>query len=389
MQLPHGAPAMTERYIGLMSGTSRDGVDAVLTETLESGRLNVVDHCQLGYPDDLAQELATAATTETLRYEQLGTLDARLGILFADAVQALLDQTGFAAAAIRAIGSHGQTVHHAPGCNPAFTWQIGDPFRIAEATGIDTVAQFRPRDIAAGGEGAPLACGFHAAQFGSPDETRAILNLGGIANVTWLQPGQPVTGFDCGPANTLMDEWNRRHHGTPFDHNGTWASSGTPDAKLLEGLLEDPFFHRPPPKSTGPEYFSSAWLRTHAGEQLDAARAEDIQATLAELTIEGVRRGLAGISDAAPERLLVCGGGAYNQHLMKRLARALPETRVETTEHYGIPPQQVEGAAFAWLAARTLAGEPGNLPEVTGARGPRILGCIIPGRHGPTSTNHG
>lgn len=380
---------MTERYIGLMSGTSRDGVDAVLTEMMESGRLRVVDHCQLGYPDDLAQELATAATTETLRYEQLGTLDARLGILFADAVQSLLNQTGFAPAAIRAIGSHGQTVHHAPGCEPAFTWQIGDPFRIAEATGIDTVAQFRPRDIAAGGEGAPLACGFHSAQFGTPDESRAILNLGGIANVTWLQSGHPVVGFDCGPANTLMDEWNRRHHRTPFDRDGAWARSGTPDSKLLERLLEDPFFHRPPPKSTGPEYFSPAWLRTYAGDALDTARPEDIQATLAELTVEGVRRALAAVSAAPPDRLLVCGGGAHNEYLMKRLARALPDTRVETTERYGIPPQQVEGAAFAWLAARTLAGEPGNLPEVTGARGPRILGCIIPGRQWSTPTNQG
>ncbi|WP_018145295.1 anhydro-N-acetylmuramic acid kinase [Thioalkalivibrio sp. AKL6] len=370
---------MTERFIGLMSGTSRDGVDAVLTEIRGTGPVRVVDHCQLGYPDDLAQELATAATTETLRYRHLGALDARLGMLFARTVQALLDQTGLAPTAIRAIGSHGQTVHHAPDADPPFTWQIGDPFRIAEATGIDTVAQFRPRDIAAGGEGAPLACGFHATQFGSADETRAVLNLGGIANITWLQPGQPVIGFDCGPANTLMDDWNRRHHQTPFDHDGAWARSGTPDPELLTRLLQDSFFQRPPPKSTGPEYFSPAWLRAGAGDRLDRARPEDIQATLAELTVEGVRHALEHLHMQPPARLLVCGGGAHNRHLMKRLAKALPATLVETTERHGVPPQQVEGAAFAWLAARTLAGEPGNLPEVTGARGPRVLGCIIPG----------
>ena len=370
---------MMERFIGLMSGTSRDGVDAVLTEISQDGAVRVVDHCQLDYPDDLAQELATAATTETLRYRQLGALDARLGLLFARAVQALLAQTGLAPGAIRAIGSHGQTVHHAPDAEPGFTWQIGDPFRIAEATGIDTVAQFRPRDIAAGGEGAPLACGFHAMQFAATDETRAVLNLGGIANITWLQPGEPVTGFDCGPANTLMDDWNRRHHSTPFDRDGAWARSGTPDPELLTRMLQDPFFQRPPPKSTGPEYFSPAWLRTAAGSRVDRVSPADVQATLAELTVEGVRRALAHLHTQPPDRLLVCGGGAHNLHVMDRLAKALPDTRVETTERYGIPPQQVEGAAFAWLAARTLAGQSGNLPEVTGARGPRVLGCIIPG----------
>ncbi|WP_018880816.1 anhydro-N-acetylmuramic acid kinase [Thioalkalivibrio sp. ALE30] len=375
---------MTQRFIGLMSGTSRDGVDAVLTEIREDGAVTVVDHCQLDYPDDLALELATAATSEALQYRHLGMLDARLGMLFARAVQTLLDQTGLAPGAIRAIGSHGQTVHHAPDAEPPFTWQIGDPFRIAEATGIDTVAQFRPRDIAAGGEGAPLACGFHAMQFGAPDETRAVLNLGGIANVTWLPPGAPVIGFDCGPANTLMDDWNRRHHSTPFDRDGDWARSGTPDPELLARLLEDPFFRRPPPKSTGPEYFSPAWLRHVAGDRLDQLRPEDLQATLAELTVEGVRRALTHLDPQPPARLLVCGGGAHNRYLMQRLAQALPDTRVESTERHGIPPQQVEGAAFAWLAARTLAGEPGNLPEVTGARGPRVLGCIIPGHARPT-----
>ncbi|MGM0672181.1 anhydro-N-acetylmuramic acid kinase [Thioalkalivibrio sp.] len=370
---------MTERFIGLMSGTSRDGVDAVLTEIHDDGTLEVVDYCQIDYPDDLAQDLATAATTETLRYRQLGTLDARLGQLFARAVHALLDQTGLTPGAIRAIGSHGQTVHHAPDAEPPFTWQIGDPFRIAEATGIDTVAQFRPRDIAAGGEGAPLACGFHAMQFGAADETRAVLNLGGIANVTWLQPGHPVIGFDCGPANTLMDDWNRRHHSTPFDRDGAWARTGTPDPELLTRLLGDPFFQRPPPKSTGPEYFSPGWLRSLARDRLDRVRPEDIQATLAELTVEGIRHALEHLHTQPPDRTLVCGGGAHNRHLMQRLAQALPDTRVESTERHGVPAQQVEGAAFAWLAARTLAGESGNLPEVTGARGPRVLGCIIPG----------
>ncbi|WP_019624957.1 anhydro-N-acetylmuramic acid kinase [Thioalkalivibrio sp. ALJT] len=373
---------MTDRYIGLMSGTSRDGIDAVLTESLGGGRMQVLDHLQLEFPDDLAAELATAATTTTLRYAQLGTLDAKLGDLFGQAVLALLEQTGLPPATIRAIGSHGQTVHHAPDRNPAFTWQIGDPFRIAEITGIDTVAQFRPRDIAAGGQGAPLACGFHAAQFASPDEARAVLNLGGIGNITWLAPGRAVTGFDCGPANTLLDAWNRCHQGTAFDRNGNWARSGQPDPHLLARLLDDPFFERPPPKSTGPEYFSPAWLRARTGEALEQARPEDIQATLVELTITSVRRALQAVDIRPPARLLVCGGGALNTYLMERLQQTQTGTRVETTTGHGIPPQQVEGAAFAWLAARTLAGHTGNLPEVTGARGPRVLGCIIPGGTG-------
>lgn len=370
---------MDALFIGLMSGTSRDGIDAVLTAIDEDARVRVLDHHQAGFTDAIARQLAMAAGSDTITYTRLGTLDAQLGIQFAQTVNALLDKARVPATAIRAIGSHGQTIHHAPDASPAFTWQIGDPFRIAEATGIDTVAQFRQRDVAAGGQGAPLACGFHAAQFSATDETRAIVNLGGVGNVTWLEPGAPVVGFDLGPANTLMDGWSRRHQRGPFDRDGAWARSGTPDPDLLHTLLSDPFFQRPPPKSTGPEHFSMAWLEARGGARLERCKAEDVQATLAELTVAGVRRGLESLHRGWPDRVLVCGGGTYNVHLMQRLEQVLAESRVESTEDHGIPPQQVEGAAFAWLAARTLAGRPGNQPDVTGARGPRILGCVIPG----------
>ncbi|WP_026278572.1 MULTISPECIES: anhydro-N-acetylmuramic acid kinase [unclassified Thioalkalivibrio] len=376
---------MTQRLIGLMSGTSRDGVDAVLVEIDDGRTLRTRGHCHLPYPDALEEDLAAAATTEALRFEDLGTLDARVGLFLARAVDRLLEATGLQATDIEAIGSHGQTVHHAPGAEPAFTWQIGDPFRIAEATGIDVIAHFRQRDLAAGGEGAPLACAFHADWLGHPTETRAILNLGGIANLTWLEPGQPVRGCDSGPANTLLDGWARRHLGQPYDAGGAWARTGHTDPSLLAQLLEDPYFLRPAPKSTGPEHFSPHWLRQVGGEQLDRMNAEDVQATLVELTVDGVRLTLESLRAAAPDRVIVCGGGAHNGYLMERLQSRLAGSKVESSERHGIPPQQVEGAAFAWLAYRHLRGEAGNLPEVTGARGPRILGCRIPGR-APEST---
>ncbi len=380
-----GRTRMTQRLIGLMSGTSRDGVDAVLVEIEGDGSLRTAGHCHLPYPDALEEDLAAAATAEALRFEHLGTLDARVGLFLSRAVQQLLGSTGLKAQDILAIGSHGQTVHHAPGADPAFTWQIGDPFRIAEATGIDVIAHFRQRDLAAGGEGAPLACAFHAAWLGHPSETRAILNLGGIANLTWLEPGQPVRGCDSGPANTLMDGWTRRHLGQPYDADGAWARTGHIDRPLLEQLLADPYFQRPAPKSTGPEHFSPHWLRQVGGERLDRLNTEDVQATLVELTVEGVRLTLESLRTTAPDRVIVCGGGAHNGYLMERLQSQLAGSTVETSEHHGTPPQQVEGAAFAWLAYRHLQHEAGNLPEVTGARGPRILGCRIPGR-APEST---
>ncbi|MGM0554274.1 MAG: anhydro-N-acetylmuramic acid kinase [Pseudomonadota bacterium] len=367
-----------ERYIGLMSGTSRDSVDAVLIELQALDQVRVTGHCQLDYPEPLAHELELAATADGLGYQALGTLDARVGLHFARAACNLLEQAGLQPGDIRALGSHGQTIHHSPGSHPSFSWQIGDPFRIAEATGIDTVAQFRQRDIAAGGQGAPLASAFHAACLGHPERSRAILNIGGISNLTWLQPGDPVIGFDCGPGNTLMDAWSREHLGAAFDQEGAWARAGSPSPELLARLSCDPFFRLPPPRSTGPEYFSPRWLRERGGEVLDRLSTCDVQATLLELTLAGIRSSLE-ILDASPQDLLVCGGGAHNAYLMERLAQTFPESVVEPTDRHGLPAQQVEGAAFAWLAARALAHRSGNLPEVTGALGPRILGCLIPG----------
>ena len=376
-----------QRYIGLMSGTSRDAVDAVLIELRNPDRVRVTAHCQLAYPDGLARELEVAATAEGMSYQALGTLDARVGMHFARAARRLLEQAGLQAANVRAIGTHGQTIHHSPQSQPPFTWQIGDPFRIAETTGIDTVAQFRQRDIAAGGQGAPLASAFHAACLGHPGRSRAILNIGGISNITWLQPGAPVIGFDCGPGNTLLDGWIRCHRGVAFDADGAWARAGSPDTELLARLSNDPFFALAPPRSTGPEYFSPTWLRERGGKVLERLPAEDVQATLLELTIAGIRSSLETL-DAQPEDLLVCGGGAHNGYLMERLAQTFPGSVVEPTDPHGIPAQQVEGAAFAWLAARTLARQSGNLPEVTGARGPRILGCLIPGTGPDNGAGH-
>lgn len=370
-----------KHYVGLMSGTSRDGIDAVLAAIGDDRDLRVVAHHHRPYPAELAHDLARAVEDRTLSVQTAGALDARVGEQFARAASELMQREGLSAADIRGIGSHGQTLHHAPRGEPPFSWQIGDPFRIAERTGVDTVAMFRQRDIAAGGEGAPLACAFHAARFARPGHDRAVVNIGGISNVTRLEPQGEVAGHDCGPGNTLLDHWVRQHRGQPYDAGGGWARTGRCDPELLAALLEDPYFRRPPPKSTGPEHFSPRWLAERGGTMLTNRDAADVQATLVELTARAIADELAR-PGTPPEDVLICGGGARNDFLLKRLAAALPETRVRLTDDEGIPAEQVEGAAFAWLAFRTLNQRPGNLPAVTGARGARILGCVIPGSRG-------
>ncbi len=365
-------------YIGLMSGTSRDGIDAVLTAIGDGRDARVIAHHHRAYPASLAMDLAEAVEQSELSAVTAGTLDARVGEQFARAATELLRAEGLTPGDVRGIGSHGQTLHHAPDAEPAFSWQIGDPFRIAERTGVDTVAMFRQRDIAAGGEGAPLACGFHAARFAQPGHDRAVVNIGGISNVTRLPPDGEVSGHDCGPGNTLLDHWVRHHRGCQYDADGAWARTGQVHPELLQALLADPYFQRPPPKSTGPEHFSPAWLVARGGQTLSTAKPADVQATLAELTAHAIARELVRPGNA-PEDVLICGGGARNGFLLERLAAALPQTRIELTDACGIPAEQVEGAAFAWLAFRTLHHQSGNLPAVTGARGPRILGCVIPG----------
>jgi anhydro-N-acetylmuramic acid kinase len=367
-------------YAGLISGTSVDGVEAVLMEigggSEATGRFVIRAATHTPYPAPLAARLLAAiANPAACHLDELGELDAAVGEVFADAALGLFEFSGFTAQQVRAIGSHGQTLLHRPRATPAFTVQIGDANRIAERTGIDVVADFRRRDMAAGGEGAPLLPAFHAAAFGGAG-TRVVVNIGGIANITVLGAGS-VTGFDTGPGNCLMDLWSREHLGQPFDRDGAFAASAEVHLELLRRLLTEPYLKLAPPKSTGRELFNRELLET-AMEGLDVTPAA-VQSTLCEYTATTIAYGITFIARAQPEELLVCGGGAWNTELMRRLAARMPETRVMTTADRGIAPQQVEAAGFAWLAHQYLEGGPGNLTTVTGARGPRVLGALYAG----------
>lgn len=372
-----------ERFIGLISGTSRDGVEAVVARAGGLIGWQVDAHLRYPYPETVAADLARLTIAGHGDYQELGELDAVIGEIFSDAALAILRDAGIDPSSVRAIGSHGQTLHHAPTATPRFTWQIGDPFRIAERTGIDTVAFFRQRDIAAGGEGAPLACALHAACFASESRTRAVINIGGISNITWLRPGKDVLGYDCGPGNTLMDAWIRTQRGLPFDTGGAWAAQGSVDVDLLTALRTDPFFALEPPKTTGPEYFSQRWLDQYMAGVPSIRNPADVQATLTELTAATVADSVLENAGDDHCEVLVCGGGVHNAELMRRLRKRLGDVPVMETGELGLAADQVEAAAFAWLARQTLDGRAGNLPTVTGARGPRILGCIIPGAYPP------
>ena len=359
---------------GLISGTSMDGVEAVLLETGE-GAFAVRGALHLDYPPDLSRRLRQAvAAPERCGLDELGALDAGIGEVFADAAVALLKQCGVAADAVRVIGSHGQTILHRPRVTLPFTLQIGDPNRIAERTGIDVVADFRRRDLAAGGEAAPLVPAFHAAAFGAQGEDRAVVNIGGIANITTLGADGAVGGFDTGPGNCLMDLWAEEHLGAPFDRDGALAARGRVHTALLETLLEEPYLALSAPKSTGRELFHRAWLAPAL--QRHAADVADVMATLSEYTARTIADALRAVPAFAPQELLVCGGGARNGALMRRLAAQLPGLRVADTSVRGIAPEHVEAALFAWLAERHLQGLPGNIVAVTGARGPRVLGAL-------------
>ena len=363
-------------YLGLMSGTSLDGIDAALVHIGEDTIRLAAGH-RHPYPEALRQELHQVCTGEILDFRQVARLDMALGRVFAGAAQALLEAAGQRPAEIRAIGSHGQTLYHQPAGEHPCTVQIGNPSMIAELTGIATVADFRARDMAAGGQGAPLAPAFHQAAFRSGDRSRIIVNIGGMANLTRLPAGSgdPVTGFDTGPGNTLLDQWHQAHRGGAYDDRGAWAAGGTVQEPLLKRLLEDPYFQRPPPKSTGREHFHLPWLRSRLTGPDQDLHPRDVQATLAELTA----RTLAGAMTrwcGPVEEVYVCGGGAHNAHLMTRLAAALGRESIPTTEALGLHPDWVEAAAFAWLARQTLEGQAGNLPSVTGARCGVVLGGI-------------
>ncbi|MEK7322590.1 MAG: anhydro-N-acetylmuramic acid kinase [Pseudomonadota bacterium] len=367
---------MNGHYIGLMSGTSMDAVDAVLVE-FSSGVPTLRAHHGQSIPTELRARLLAVNHGENTTVARIGELDARMGRLFAETVQALLRESGMAARDIRAIGSHGQTIYHCPDGDTPTSVQIGDPNLIAELTGITTVADFRRRDIAAGGQGAPLVPAFHQAVFRAAHEDRVVANIGGIANITVLPRAedQAVRGFDTGPGNALMDYWIKTHRGEDLDEDGCWAATGQAHAALLEMLLDDAYFSRQPPKSTGREYFHPAWLNTALSRLASSIAPADVQATLCELTAVTLTE---AINEHAPvtQRVLICGGGAYNKTLMTRLASLLAPRPVESTIAFSIPPEWVEGLAFAWLARQTLLGLPGNIPSVTGARRAVVLGGI-------------
>lgn len=370
-------------FIGLMSGTSLDGIDAALVEIREGDVPRLVATHDTPMPETLRDLLWGVCHADRLAFRELAAAEDAFCRLQAAAVEALIASSGVERETISAIGSHGQTIEHAPGGHdggPAYTLQLDNPSLLAELTGRPVVADFRRRDLAAGGQAAPLAPAFHEALFRAPGEWRLVLNLGGFANLTLLPPAEDERaplGFDTGPANALLDAWHARHRGGRFDAGGAWGASGRVDEALLERLLAEPFFHLPPPRSTGRELFHLDWLQGH----LQGREApQDVQATLAELTAASVALGVEmgrERLDAPPAALLVpCGGGARNPDLLARLARRLPETPLLPGEDWGWPAEWLEAGAFAWLAWRRLAGLPGNLPSVTGAAGPRVLGGV-------------
>lgn len=364
----------TPLYLGLMSGTSADGIDAALVQFPAEGGCRFVEGLTHPWDPAIRAELvALGEGGELGSLDTLGRIDAQIGITFAAAANRLLEQAGVRPAQVRAIGSHGQTARHRPLADPAFTCQLGDANRIAELTGITTVADFRRRDVAAGGHGAPLMPAFHLAMLGTADEDRAVLNLGGIANLTLIPRVGTPRGFDTGPANALMDAWCERHTGTPFDADGAFAASGQVDEALLEHWRAEPWFALPPPKSTGREQFHLEWAEAALGDHPRAAA--DVQATLLELTAVTVADALLAHLPGA-KRVLVCGGGVRNAQLLRRLSARLPGLVIESSAVHGLDPDYLEAMGFAWLAQRTLLGLTGNLPGVTGASGPRILGAI-------------
>ncbi|MCF7971679.1 MAG: anhydro-N-acetylmuramic acid kinase [Methylococcaceae bacterium] len=365
----------TEYYIGLMSGTSVDGIDAGLYD-FSKNQTRVIGFYYQPYSKQIKQKIQALCNAHQITsLSAYGELDALLGALYAEACINLLQQSKVSANEIKAIGSHGQTVCHSPYSKPPFTLQIGDPSIISQTTGITTVADFRRKDIAAGGQGAPLVPAFHRALFHSSIENRAIVNIGGIANLTLLPKdiSQNILGFDTGPGNTLMDYWIYKHQNAHYDANGQWAATGEVQPKLLKHLKSDAYFFALPPKSTGPEYFSATWLNKKLAE-LATYKAEDIQRNLCQFTAETISD---AIKKFAPEtdKVFICGGGIHNQTLLEALRQQL-NMPVVSTETENVHPDQVEAMAFAWLAKQTIEGLTGNLPETTGAKEAVILGGI-------------
>ena len=381
---------MAEHYIGLMSGTSLDGVDGVvvafdakanasLDVSSHTDSARVLAHHALPLPATLKAELLALNTASHNEIHRAAIAANALTEVYAQTVQSLLAQTGLTAKDIRAIGAHGQTVRHQPGLHDGvgYTTQLNNPSLLAERTGMCVVADFRNRDVAAGGQGAPLVPAFHAGVFGHASHTVAVLNIGGIANVSVLTPSQDVMGFDTGPGNALLDHWCQQHTSQPVDNEGAWGQQGQVMQPLLDRLLQDTYFQQTPPKSTGRDLFHPTWLNAHL-QHFANATAVDVQATLTEFTARTCADAVKRFASDARE-LIVCGGGALNTVLMQRLQNNLPAScSVVSSAECGMPPLQVEAAAFAWLAAKAMKRETGSLESVTGARGARVLGAIYP-----------
>lgn len=374
-------------YIGLMSGTSLDGVDAVLARfSQRDGQaedacvcVETAAHVHVPFDAGLAERFRRLNFSGEDELHQAALAEIALAQVYAQAVQQLLAEAGLSAAEVVAIGAHGQTVRHQPQGEPTqrYTIQLNNPAWLVEQVGIAVVADFRRRDMAAGGQGAPLASGFHQAVFGLSGEGVAVLNLGGIANFSLLAADGAVLGFDCGPANTLMDGWCRQHTGQPYDADGQWAAQGQVIPGLLAALLDEPFFALAAPKSTGVDLFNLAWLQPRLAA-VPQALPVDVQATLTELTALTCAQAFQRYQQGQ-RRIGVCGGGANNAHLLARMQAHLgQQVQVQSTAAWGVPPEQVEACAFAWLARQCLLGLPGNLPAVTQANGPRVLGAIYP-----------
>jgi len=362
-------------FVGVMSGTSADGIDACLA-AFDADDCLELGHLHLDFEPAMRERILAVARGASLA--DAADLDTALADVYAEAITGLLINTGTQRERVRAIGCHGQTVFHRPAGDAPTSVQLGDPHRLAALCGIDVVADFRRADMAAGGEGAPLAPAFHATVLGSPDEARCIANIGGMSNITVLPAGAdtPALGFDTGPGNVLLDLWVGEHRGQAYDSDGAWSATGTVDRQLLASLRDDPFFDRPPPRSTGREHFERAWLEDRGGARLTSLDPADVQATLAELTATTIADAVRGHAPGT-RRVIVSGGGAHNPDLLARLSRLLPDIAIDTTADHGIEPDHVEALAFAWLARRRLAGLPGNCPAVTGASREVPLGAVI------------
>jgi anhydro-N-acetylmuramic acid kinase len=363
------ASSDSQIYVGLMSGTSLDGIDAVL---VDFGQLNpvLIHRFYLPYDDALRQSVLDLQNPQCGELHHAQLVGNRLAVQYALAVSSLIEQAGISPEQIQATGCHGQTIRHCP--EHGYTLQIGNAARLAEMTGITVVSDFRSRDIAAGGQGAPLVPAFHDRIMRHPDIHRVIVNIGGISNLTNLKPGAATSGFDCGPGNLLMDAWCMQHLGKPYDLAGEWAATGTALPALLDSLLSEPYFSLPPPKSCGRDLFNMTWLKSKLnGDE----SVEDVQATLLELTGRTIAAAIQIQCSGAAE-IYLCGGGAHNLSLRSRLAALLPETHLHTTDALGVDGDYLEAIAFAWLAQQNQLGIPANLPRVTGANHPCILGAV-------------